>query len=156
LLALANARTFASARWMKSGAITAPRSLVYRPRRMTLAAFVQPVGLAALVGWCFLVLSAAQLTIRLIMAFSVRKTFLAALVLCAFSLVVAAMEDVLLGSAPTLSARIHYMPVAMLLMALAGYATGRWVLRFRRVRGQIICGLMVGLLDPHLLTLIVS
>ena len=123
---------------------------------MTLAVFAQPLGLAALVGWCFLVLAAAQLTIRLIMAFSVRKTFVAALVLCAFSLLVAAVEDVLLGPEPTLSSRVRDMPVAMLLMAAAGFATARWVLRFRRLRGQIICGLMVGLLDPHLLTLIVS
>jgi hypothetical protein len=48
------------------------------------------------------------------------------------------------------------MPLAMLLMAGAGFATARWVLRFRRLRGQIICGVMVGLLDPHLLTLIVT
>jgi hypothetical protein len=123
---------------------------------MTLAAFVQPVGLAALVGWCFLVLSAAQLTIRLIMAFSVRKTFLAALVLCAASLIVAAIYDTLLGPDPTLSRRIQYLPITMFLMAAAGVATARWVLRLKRLRGQIICGLMVGLLDPHLLTLIVT
>ena len=90
------------------------------------------------------------------MAFSVRKTFGAALVLCAFSLIVAALEDLLLGSDPCLSARIRTMPVAMLLLAGAGFATARWVLRFRRLRGQVICGVMVGLLDPHLLTLIVT
>jgi hypothetical protein len=30
------------------------------------------------------------------------------------------------------------------------------VLRFRRLRGQLICGLMVGLLDPHLFPLVWS
>ncbi|MBV9171462.1 MAG: hypothetical protein JOZ81_15405 [Chloroflexi bacterium] len=123
---------------------------------MTLAAFAQPIGLAALVGWCFLVLSAAQLTIRLIMAFSVRKTFVAALVLCAASLVVAALFDLVLGPDPSLSRRIQFIPLPMLLMAGIGFAAARWILRLRRLRGQVICGVMVGLLDPHLLTLIVT
>jgi hypothetical protein len=29
----------------------------------------------------------------------------------------------------------------------------RWVLRFRRLRGQIAGAVMIGLLDPHLLVL---
>lgn len=122
---------------------------------MTLAAFAQPVGLAALIGWCFLVLSAAQLTIRLIMAFSVTRTFKAALVLCAGALLIAAIYDLALGPQPTFAQRLAWLPLPMLLMAAAGFATGRWVLRFKRVRGQIICGVMVGLLDPHLFTFIV-
>jgi hypothetical protein len=121
---------------------------------VTLAAFVQPVGLAALVGWCFLVLAAVQLTIRLIMAFSVRKTLLAALVLCALSLLVAGVYDALLGPQPSLARRIEWAPLPMLLMACGGFAIGRWVLRFRRLRGQVICGVMVGVLDPHLFTLL--
>jgi hypothetical protein len=42
----------------------------------------------------------------------------------------------------------------MLLMALAGFAIARWLLRIKRVRGQVIAGLMVGLLDPHLFALL--
>jgi hypothetical protein len=44
----------------------------------------------------------------------------------------------------------------MLLMALGGYAIARWLLRIRRMRGQIIAGLMVGLLDAHLLTILLT
>ena len=42
----------------------------------------------------------------------------------------------------------------MLLMGLAGFAVARWLFRIRRLRGQVIAGLMVGLLDPHLFTLL--
>jgi hypothetical protein len=41
----------------------------------------------------------------------------------------------------------------MLLMALAGFAIARWQLRFRRLRGQLVAAVMVGLLAPHLFTL---
>jgi hypothetical protein len=44
----------------------------------------------------------------------------------------------------------------MILMAVAGFATARWLLRIRRLRGQVIAGLMIGLLDPHLFTLLSS
>jgi hypothetical protein len=42
----------------------------------------------------------------------------------------------------------------MLLMALAGFAIARWVLRIKRLRGQVVAALMIGLLDPHLYTLL--
>ena len=45
-----------------------------RAARVTLATFLQPGWLVALLAWNFAVLAAAQLTIRLIMAFSVRLT----------------------------------------------------------------------------------
>jgi len=44
--------------------------------------------------------------------------------------------------------------VPMLLMAIAGFAIARWLLRIKRLRGQLIAALMVGLLDPHLFTLL--
>jgi hypothetical protein len=100
------------------------------------------------------VLSAAQLTIRLIMAFSVRITLLAALVLSLAAIAVAALYDAAVGTSTTLAARIELLPVPMVLMAIAGFAVARWVLRIRRLRGQLIAGLMVGLLDPHLFTLL--
>ena len=54
----------------------------------------------------------------------------------------------------SLARRIELIPLSMLLMALAGFAIARWVLRIKRLRGQLIAGLMVGLLDPHLFTLV--
>ena len=121
---------------------------------MTLATLLQPPWLVGLLAWSFLVLSAAQLTIRLIMAFSVRLTFLAAVVLSGAALVVAAIYDLSLGSRTGLDARLELLPLSMLLMGLAGFAIARWVLRIRRLRGQIIAGVMVGLLDVHLFTLL--
>ena len=121
---------------------------------MTLATFLQPGWLVAVLVWSFMVLSAAQLTIRLIMAFSVRLTFVAAGVLSLMTLVIAAIFDLLVGPQASLATRLSWAPAPMLLMALGGYAIARWVLRIRRLRGQIIAGLMVGLLDAHLFSIV--
>ena len=107
-----------------------------------------------MIAWNFAVLSAAQLTIRLIMAFSVRLTLVAAVALTAAALVIAAVYDVLLGPQPSLALRFSWAPLPMVLMGLAGFAIARWVLRIRRLRGQIIAAFMVGLLDPHVFTLL--
>lgn len=123
---------------------------------MTLATLLEPGWLAVLLVWCFVVLSAAQLTIRLIMAYSVRQTAVAAVVLAILALPVAAAYDLALGPEPSLSTRLTRAPVPMLLMALAGFATARWVLRIKRLRGQLVAALMVGLLDVHLFTLLVG
>jgi hypothetical protein len=121
---------------------------------VTLATLLQPAWLVGLLLWSFMVLSAAQLTIRLIMAFSVRLTFVAAVALSIGALVIAAIYDFVVGPNASLSARLSAAPVAMVLMGLAGYAIARWVLKIRRARGQIIAGVMVGLLDPHLFTIL--
>lgn len=121
---------------------------------MTLATLLQPIWLVGLLVWSFMVLSAAQLTIRLIMAFSVRLTFIAALVLALLALPIAAVYDLLVGPQASLATRLSWAPLAMLLMGVAGFAIARWLLRIRRVRGQIIASLMVGLLDPHLFTIL--
>ena len=110
----------------------------------------------ALVVWSFMVLSAAQLTIRLIMAFSVRLTSVAAVVLAVLALPIAATYDLVVGPQASLAARLSWAPLPMLLMGVAGFAIARWLLRIRRPRGQIIAGVMVGLLDPHLLTILSS
>jgi hypothetical protein len=123
---------------------------------VTLATLLQPGWLLVLVAWSFAVLSAAQLTIRLIMAFSVRVTLIAALVLSALALVVAAVWDVVLGPDPTLAARLESVPLPMALMGLAGFGAARWVLRIKRLRGQIIAGVMVGVLAPHVFTVLAS
>jgi hypothetical protein len=122
---------------------------------VTLAIFLQPAWLAILYIWCFVVLSAVQLTVRLIMAFSVRSTAMAALVMAVLALPVAFVYDLVIGPAPSLTTRFEAMPVPILLMAAAGFGIARWVLRFRRMRGQVVAGVMVGLLNPHLFTLIV-
>ncbi len=121
---------------------------------MTLATLLQPAWLVGLLLWSFMVLAAAQLTIRLIMAFSVRLTLVAAVALSLAALLVAAIYDFVVGPNASLSTRLTTAPIAMLLMGLAGFAIARWVLKIRRARGQIITGLMVGLLDPHLLTIL--
>ncbi len=123
---------------------------------MTLATLLQPGWIAVLLVWNFAVLTAAQLTIRLIMAFSIRLTVTAAVGLTLADLFVAGVLDVVLAGNTSLAARLELMPVAMVLMAVAGFATARWVLRIKRLRGQVIAGLMVGLLDPHLFTLLSS
>jgi hypothetical protein len=113
-----------------------------------------PLVAVILFAWNFAVLSAAQVTIRLIMAFSVRRTVLAAVVLSVIALPVAAIYAVVLGPQPSLAERLNWAPVPMILMGVAGFALARWMFRIRRLRGQIIAGLMVGLLDPHLFTIL--
>src|SRR5579859_1147977 len=109
---------------------------------MTLATFLQPQWFAVLVAWNFAVLSAAQLTIRLIMAFSVRLTLLAALTLSVVGLLVAIAYDVLIGSQAPVARRLAWVPVSMILMGLFGFGSARYQLRIRRLRGQIIAGCM--------------
>ena len=121
---------------------------------MTLAAFLQPLALLALLVWSFVVLSAAQLTIRLIMAFSLRPTVVAAVVLSIVALPVAAAYDLALGPQPSLAVRLAWAPLPMLLTGLSGFAIARWLLRIRRLRGQIVAAVMIGLLDPHLFTVL--
>jgi putative effector of murein hydrolase len=123
---------------------------------LTIGILTQPVWLAILFIWCFAVLAAAQLTIRLIMAFSIRQTVLGAIALTVLAYPVAALYDVVLGPAPSLGTRLNTAPVAMLLMGLAGFVVARWVLRIRRVRGQVAAALMIGVLDPHLFALLSS
>ena len=115
---------------------------------------LQPWALGAVFVWSFGVLSAAQLTIRLIMAYSVRLTLVAAVVLSVGALGVAAIYDLSFDHPTSLATRLTLAPVTMVLMAFIGFGIGRWVLHIRRLRGQVIAALMVGLLDPHLFTLL--
>jgi hypothetical protein len=112
------------------------------------------LAVVALYIWSFGVLSAAQVTIRLIMAFNVRLTLIAAVVLSLAAIAIGALQQALLGSEATLARRIELAPLPMVLMALAGFAIARWLLRIKRLRGQVVASLMVGLLDPHLFTLL--
>ncbi len=121
---------------------------------MTLGTFLQPTWIAILLAWSFIVLSAVQLTVRLIRAYSIPSTALAAVVLTLLTLMVSVPFDLALGADPGLGRLIERAPLAMVLMGLAGYGVARWVLKFRRVRGQVVAGFMVGLLDPHLFVLL--
>ncbi len=120
---------------------------------MTLAVLLRPEGLVALFAWCFVVLSAVQLTVRLIRAYSIPTTLRGAFALALLSLPVAAIYDALIGPAPSFGTRLAWAPVPMLLMGVAGFATARWVLGLRRTRGQVVAAVMVALLAPHLFTL---
>jgi hypothetical protein len=77
----------------------------------------------------------------------------AAAVLSAAALVIAGIYDLLFDHPLSLATRLQLAPVPMLLMAIAGLAIARYVLRIKRLRGQLIAAVMVGLLDPHLFTL---
>src|SRR5438034_11653423 len=107
-------------------------------------------------GLRFMVLAAAHITIRLIMAFSVRLTLLGAVVLTVLELPIAFVYDLFAGPQASPALRLSLVPVPMLFMALAGFVVSRWILRIRRVRGQLIASVMVGLLDPHLFALLSS
>ena len=113
-----------------------------------------PVTVVVLYVWSFGVLAAAQLTIRLIMAFNVRLTLLAALVLSVAAIAIGLLENGILGADASLARRIQLAPLPMLFMAVSGFAIARWLLRIKRLRGQMIAACMVGLLDPHLFTLL--
>jgi hypothetical protein len=116
--------------------------------------FFQPLWLLGLLAWNFVVLAAVQLTIRLIMAFSIRTTVLGAVVLTLLALPIGVVYELLLGPQPTVSTRLNYALVPMVLMAAAGFVVARWVLKLRRLRGQVVAAIMVGVLDPHLFTLL--
>jgi len=121
---------------------------------VTLATFLQPGWFAVLIAWNFAVLSAAQLTIRLIMAFSVRLTLVAAVAVSLAALPIAGAYDLIVGSPSSVAVRLSWAPLSMVLTGLVGFAVARWLLRIRRLRGQIIAGFMMGLLDPHVFTLL--
>jgi hypothetical protein len=121
---------------------------------MTLGTFLQPVWLVVLFGWSFIVLSAVQLTVRLIRAYSIPQTALGAVVLSGLMLLVSVVFDLLLGPQPGLGTMLERIPLAMVLTGLCGFAVLRWVLRFRRLRGQVAGAVMIGLLDPHLFVLV--
>lgn len=114
---------------------------------MALPSIAQPLGLLALAVWSFLVLSAVQLTIRLIMAFSVRTTLRGAAVLTVASFPVAWLYDLTVGADPTVTARLNWGIVPLALMGIAGFCIARWVLRLRRLRGQVVAAGMVALLS---------
>ena len=85
-------------------------------------------------------LACVQLTVRLIRAFSVRTTALGALALTPAFLAVAAIY------ATWLLPRLDGLMLMAGIMALAGYAVTRWVLRVRRQRGRVAASIGIALL----------
>jgi putative effector of murein hydrolase len=106
-----------------------------------LAAYLSPTGLVLALVWNFAVLSSIQLTVRLIRAFSIQRTALAALALTAATVPITVVYNVLFKNSPA------WLPLAMLLTAVVGWAIARWILRLRRGRSRVAAALGVGLLS---------
>src|SRR5436309_1436649 len=86
----------------------------------------EETGLLLWFAWNVLVLASIQLTVRLILAFSVRTTLLGALAFTLGSLPIAALYRYILERS------LVWYPLVMVLSGLLGYAVARWVLRIRR------------------------
>src|SRR3954463_3024629 len=104
-------------------------------------ALLSPLGIGLALVWSFAVLASVQLTVRLIMAFSVRRTAIGALVLTAITVPLSVAYLYLFGRSLTA------MPVAMLLTAIAGYVVADRVLGFRRQRSTIVAAIGIGVLS---------
>jgi hypothetical protein len=104
-------------------------------------ALLSPLGLGLALLWSFAVLASVQLTVRLIMAFSVRRTALGALVLTAITVPLSVAYYVLVGQS------LAAMPFAIVVTALAGYVVADRVLGFRRQRSTIAAAIGIGLLS---------
>lgn len=104
-------------------------------------ALLSPLGLGLALLWSFAVLGSVQLTVRLIMAFSVTRTMLGALVLTAITVPISVLYLVVFGQSLTA------MPLAMLLTAIGGYVVADRVLGFRRQRSTIAAAIGIGLLS---------
>ena len=100
-----------------------------------------PIGIGLTLIWSFAVLASVQLTVRLIMAFSVQKTLIAALVLTAFAVPLSVLYVLFFGRTLT------GMPLAILLTAVAGYQIARRVLKFRRQRSTVVAAVGIGILS---------
>ena len=102
---------------------------------------LSPSGIGLALLWSFAVLASVQLTVRLIMAFSIRRTALGALALTAITVPLSVTYYLLFGQ--SLSA----MPAAILVTAIAGYIVADRVLGFRRQRSTVAAAIGIGLLS---------
>jgi hypothetical protein len=102
---------------------------------------LSPLGLGLALVWSFAVLASVQLTVRLIMAFSVKKTAIASLVLTAITVPISVAYLSLFGRSLT------WMPLAMLVTAIGGYFVADRVLGFRRRRSSIVAAIGIGVLS---------
>src|SRR3954462_11506125 len=83
---------------------------------------LSPLGLGLALLWSFAVLASVQLTVRLIMAFSVRRTAIAAVVLTVITVPISVVYLLVFGRSLTA------MPLAMLVTAVVGYVIADRVL----------------------------
>ena len=102
---------------------------------------LSPLSLGLSYLWSFAVLASVQLTVRLIMAFSVRRTAIAALALTATTVALSVAYFVLFGRS------IAAMPLAIVVMAAAGYLISSRMLGFRRQRSTVVAAVGIGLLN---------
>src|SRR4051794_30202743 len=102
---------------------------------------LSPLGIGLALLWSFAVLASVQLTVRLIMAFSVRRTAIAAVALTVITVPISAVYLLVFGRSLTA------MPLAMLVTAIAGYVIADRVLGFRRQRSTIVAAIGIGLLS---------
>jgi hypothetical protein len=104
-------------------------------------ALLSPLGIGLALLWSFAVLASVQLTVRLIMAFSVRRTVLGALALTAMTVPLSVVYLLVFGQS------LAAMPLAMLVTAIAGYVVADRVLGFRRPRSTFAAAIGIGLLS---------
>lgn len=104
-------------------------------------ALLSPLGIGLALLWSFAVLASVQLTVRLIMAFSVRRTLLGALALTAITVPLNVLYLAIFGRS------LAAMPVAMLLTAVGGYVVADRILGFRRQRSTLAAAIGIGLLS---------
>lgn len=112
-----------------------------RPLSPPMDALLSPLGIGLALLWSFAVLASVQLTVRLIMAFSVRRTLLGALALTAITVPLSVLYLAIFGRSLTA------MPVAMLLTAVGGYVVADRILGFRRQRSTLAAAIGIGLLS---------
>ena len=132
----------------------------------TLAFATSPLVLAVMLVWNFAVLSAVQLTVRLIGAYSPTSTAFAALLLTVagvpvgmallgltqftFDPTVAAelrARGLALFQAYAFQQRLTWFPAAIVLTAGVGFVIIRKTLRFKRTRSAVAAAVGIGLLS---------
>jgi hypothetical protein len=132
----------------------------------SLAFLLTPVVLGAVLIWNFAVLSAVQLTVRLIGAYSPRQTAVAAVLLTLASIPIAALllfaadasanqqtlealraRGLAFAQAYAFQQRLAWFPLAIALTTVAGFVIIRARLRFKRTRSALAAALGIGLLS---------
>ncbi len=132
----------------------------------TLLFLISPPVLLALVVWNFAVLSAVQLTVRLIGAYSPLATAISAILLTAASLPITALYLLLVEftlspgamagararglaafQALVFQQRLLWFPLAVVLTAVVGFVIIRATLRFKRTRSAVVAAIGIGLLS---------
>src|SRR5690349_7938842 len=99
---------------------------------------ISPLAIAIALVWNVAVLASVQLTVRLIMAFAVWPTLIAAAALTVFTVPLSVAYDLVFGK------NLAALPLAMVVTAAAGYVVATRVLGFRRRRSATVAAIGVG------------